>query len=246
MSDVQPGGKEEKPGGLSAFLPTEGSPEYAALAPLILKIRAAGDSARGMRLLQFREIDPVPGSVLFLGDSITEGGLWSEWFSDVRSYNRGIGGDTIDGVASRLDSALRSPALVSLLIGTNDLSSWHDVGDTDEIAVAFADLVSRIRTNAPEAVLLINAVMPRTSDLAPSIQRLNESYRDIAAQFGATFVDTWTPLAEADGTIRSDCSLDALHLSGEGYRRWVEILRPHIEGVTNLTRTGPQQAGAPE
>ena len=33
------------------------------------------------------------GEVIFLGDSITEGGMWKKLFPDAGATNRGIGGD---------------------------------------------------------------------------------------------------------------------------------------------------------
>jgi len=44
--------------------------------------------------------------VLFLGDSITEQGMWHEWLPEVPTLNRGIGGDTVHEVQARLDSAV--------------------------------------------------------------------------------------------------------------------------------------------
>src|SRR5580765_7755657 len=64
-------------------------------------------------------------SVVFLGDSITQG--WGEQmggsFSGVKVANRGISGDTTRGVLIRMDEDVLSlhPKGVVLLIGTNDL-----------------------------------------------------------------------------------------------------------------------------
>lgn len=225
--------KEE--GWVGSLMPAAGSAEHAALQPLIDRIKQAGESSRAMRQLQFEALPPQPGGVVFLGDSITEGGLWAEWFSGVPSSNRGIGGDTVQGVSSRLDSALRSPTLVSLLIGTNDLSSWDAVGDVDKISDDVSVLLSRIRSAAPSTGLLLNGVMPRTPELADPITRLNRRYRELADDFGATYIDTWDALVDSDGSIRPDCSLDSLHLTGEGYRRWVELLRPHVASAMETT-----------
>ena len=47
-----------------------------------------------MRASQFAELAPAPGHVVLLGDSITEQGLWQEWFSGQPVLNRGISGET--------------------------------------------------------------------------------------------------------------------------------------------------------
>jgi hypothetical protein len=43
---------------------------------------------------EFMEVGLCGGEVVFLGDSITAGGAWHEWFPDVPVVNRGIDGDT--------------------------------------------------------------------------------------------------------------------------------------------------------
>src|SRR6516162_2990968 len=64
-------------------------------------------------------------SVVFLGDSITQG--WGDQmggsFAGVKVANRGISGDTSRGVLIRLDEDVLSlhPKGVVLLIGTNDI-----------------------------------------------------------------------------------------------------------------------------
>ena len=69
---------------------------------------------------QFEHLEIQAGDVVFLGDSITEGGAWDELFPGVPVRNRGIGGDTTSGVLDRLDQITRGrPAKVFLKIGTN-------------------------------------------------------------------------------------------------------------------------------
>jgi hypothetical protein len=75
-----------------------------------------------MRASQFATLGATPGHIVFLGDSITQGGLWPEWFPGVPVLNRGIDGETSEDLLRRVDSAVRDPRAVFLLIGTNDLS----------------------------------------------------------------------------------------------------------------------------
>jgi lysophospholipase L1-like esterase len=78
------------------------------------------------------------------------------------TLNRGISGDTVEGVIRRLDGAINAPAVVSLLIGTNDLTGLGRSRKVEDIASQVAQLSARIIEGAPEATLLINSVMPRT------------------------------------------------------------------------------------
>ena len=48
------------------------------------------------RISMFDSYPIRQGDVVFLGDSITEGGEWNEMFPERRVRNRGIGGDRTD------------------------------------------------------------------------------------------------------------------------------------------------------
>ena len=180
------------------------------------------------REAQFRAAPPEPGRVVFLGDSITEWTDWATWFPELPTTNRGIGGQAIGDVLKRLDSAIVAPQAVSLLIGTNDLHGLGKSRAVSEIAAQMATLVERIRTMAPSASLFVNGVLPRSALFRDRIVNLNAEYRRIADAVGATYVDTWPALAGVDGVLRPELAADGLHLSLEGYRAWVAVLRPHL------------------
>jgi lysophospholipase L1-like esterase len=180
------------------------------------------------RRREFFTIPPPKGRTVFLGDSITEGGVWEDLFPDLPTLNRGIGGDTVNDVQARLDSAIHEPQAVSLLIGTNDLHGPRHLRDLDGIAARTRDLVIGIQAKAPSSTLLLNSVMPRTTLFAERIQRLNDRFQQIAADTDAVYVDLWPALANAAQELREDFTRDHLHLTAAGYRAWVEVLRPHL------------------
>lgn len=195
----------------------------ALVAPLVRPVIRRGIT---MRVSQLDRLPPLPGRVVFLGDSITDHGAWAEWFPEHMTLQRGISGDTVSGVRGRLGTALHDPSAISLLIGTNDLGGMGPTRDVDEIGAQAEDLVRAIRTAAPDAALLVNSVMPRTKRMAPTIQGLNEHYARIAGNAGATYVDLWPELAAPDGSLRDEFTLDHVHLNGAGYDAWVRVLRP--------------------
>ncbi|WSF22557.1 GDSL-type esterase/lipase family protein [Streptomyces sp. NBC_01358] len=116
-------------------------------------------------------------------------GEWDEWFPGPETLNRGIGGNTIDDLATRPHRALRDPLIVVLLVGTNDLRDPALLSQVDEIAVRMESLVSRIRTAAPAPPPRINNVLPRARIYADSIRALNKRYARIADEAGVTYVD---------------------------------------------------------
>lgn len=76
-----------------------------------------------VRMEKFKKEPVVPGKIIFLGNSITEGGKWRQLLKDSTVINRGIAGDNTFGVLARLDELVKlKPASLFVLIGTNDLS----------------------------------------------------------------------------------------------------------------------------
>jgi lysophospholipase L1-like esterase len=194
-----------------------------AAAPVVRRMLWPG---KAMRRSQFEQLPLPAGRVLFLGDSLTEHGMWHEWFPELPTLNRGIAGDTVGEVRSRLDSAVHDPVAISLLVGTNDLSGLGASRDVSVIAAEFRELVQELRRRAPDAYLIVNSVMPRKATFADPVRALNHEYVAITRDAEATWLDLWPVLADPSGGLRAQFTGDSLHLNGAGYAAWVEALRP--------------------
>lgn len=183
------------------------------------------DGMRQDRRDQFAALRPPADHVVLLGDSITEYGLWPEWIPDRPVLNRGIGGDTSAGILARLDTAIADPRAVCLLIGTNDLSlAIPQIRIVDNVRRILDGIMDR----APGAPIIVQSVMPRTAKYRAEIQALNAALQRLvdASPAQVSYLDLWPALADHQGTLRSDCSRDHLHLTGAGYQAWAQILRP--------------------
>lgn len=198
---------------------------FLVLVPLL---RPLVDAMNTERKNQYQAAPLVPGSLVFLGDSITQRGFWDAWFPTLPTLNRGIDGDTTEDILNRLDEAILSPVAVNLLVGTNDLHGARRLRNLDGIASRTAQIIRRIQAVAPEADIFLNSVMPRTPYLAGPIRSLNERYKKIAATTGVTYIDLWPALANPEGGLRKELTSDNLHLLAAGYRAWTEVLRPHL------------------
>jgi lysophospholipase L1-like esterase len=196
-----------------------------AFAPLL---RRALRTPQARRETHFRSVPAATDRVVFLGDSITEMTDWGDWFPELRTSNRGIGGQAICDVALRLDTALIAPKAISLLIGTNDLHGLGKSSKVEDIADQMRAMVQRIQHMAPSVPLFINSITPRSTHFRDRIILLNQDYRAIAEESGAIYVDLWPAFAGADGAIRTELTTEGLHLSVAGYKVWTDILRPHL------------------
>lgn len=182
------------------------------------------------------EVLPVShNDIIFLGNSITDGGEWCELIGDPNVKNRGISGDIVEGVRKRLDAVTKGkPKKIFLLIGINDIADGIDV---DTIADNYERLVDEILTASPDTRLYLQSVMPvdtRDTRFKGLIGRdgripvLNEKIRDIAKRKNLTYIDLWPTLADSDGRLDRRYSNDGLHLLGDGYMQWVSIVKPFI------------------
>ena len=174
-------------------------------------------------------------STVFVGDSITAGGRWDEWFPDERSRNLGVAGDTTDAVLARLDDIIAlQPDTVVLLIGTNDLawrrSAEHIVRNIEMILVS-------LRRELPDSQLLVQSVMPREAAYAETIKDVNRHLWQFASTVRAQYLDLWPALAGEDGAIDPQFSDDSLHLNENGYDVWASELRGALETLHRVPPT---------
>ena len=163
------------------------------------------------------------GGVLFVGDSITDaGGDWSRWFPGVRTSNQGIGGDRTDAVLARMDTITRgTPQRVFLMIGTNDLSggATPEAAADDALAVA-----SAIADGIAGAEIYVQSVLPREAAMAQAVEALNARLAAKARAARFVYLDLHASFAAADGSLRADLTEDDLHLNGEGYALWADLI----------------------
>ncbi len=167
------------------------------------------------------------GSVVFLGDSITQGwnGLKQD-FPDLKIANRGIGGDTTRGVLFRLkeDVLDLDPRAVVLLIGINDLGNNGNPVDTaDNIRI----LLARLEKPNRKMPIIVCKVMPSKPALADKIKELN-TLVDGLVQRNPQLIrcDTWSIYANEDGTCKKEEFPDMLHPNKIGYAKWKAALEP--------------------
>lgn len=183
-----------------------------------------------MRAKWATEVETDQKSVVFLGDSITQG--WGTSlpgrFPGMKSANRGIGGDTTRGMLVRLDDVLAlNPSAIVLLMGTNDL----EVGIEPAVATENVKLIlAAIKAHDAKVPVVLCQVFPSSPEKSrpkEKVQELNRLYADLVrGDEQITLLDTWTLFAGPDGEADPKWFKDLLHLNPEGYARWAAALRP--------------------
>lgn len=183
------------------------------------------------------EILPIRGNdIVFLGNSITDGGEFGELFEMDNIKNRGIRSDVITGVEKRLSQVTTGhPAKIFLLIGINDVSHGLTM---DKLAERYERLVKKIREQSPDTKLYVQSVMPVNNDFKryrnligreKIIPQFNKEIEQIAARNGAEYINLWPALADTGGKLKREYTNDGLHLNGAGYRAWTRHIEQYVK-----------------
>ncbi|MEJ3403321.1 GDSL-type esterase/lipase family protein [Rathayibacter sp. YIM 133350] len=177
----------------------------------------------------------MPGTIVFVGDSLTEAGQWDEWLPEENVINQGVGGQRTDDVIERLDEVVAAePDAVVLLVGTNDLA-WRK--PKEEVGRNLETILVELRKRIPGVRLLVVSLLPREQDYAADIRDLNRHIRQFVATVHGQFLDLWPALADEDGQLREDLGEDRLHLNAAGYEAWVAELKPALETLFSTPPT---------
>src|SRR5438105_12085998 len=179
--------------------------------------------------------------VLFLGDSITQGweghgkDIWKERYEPLHAANFGIGGDRTQHVLWRLQEGKElegiQPRAIVLMIGTNNMSS----NSAAEIAEGITAIVKELRSQRPEAQILLLGIFPRsakTSDgVRGKIKKVNEQIAKLDDGKNVHYLDIGDKFLETDGSLSKQIMPDYLHLSKHGYQIWADAIQPKLEDM---------------
>lgn len=187
------------------------------------------------RVSLFRALPRTKEDIIFLGNSITDGGEWSEQFADLRIKNRGISGDFTIGVLNRLDEVYtRQPQKVFLLIGTNDLARNIP---PDSVAGNIFRIAALLKKHLPKTTLYVQSIFPVNEKFGKfsghtskrqQIDAVNKQLWRQAASYGYHYIDVFATLADSSGRLSAEYTNDGLHLTGPGYMKWANVITDAI------------------
>ena len=192
--------------------------------------------------------------VVFYGDSITD--VWGRapgtTFFPGRPYiNRGISGQTTAQMLLRFrqDVVGLHPAAVVILAGTNDLAGNTGLATLPMIEDNFRTMTELAQASHIRVILA--SVLP-TSDYpwhrglrpAGKIRALNVWLRSFAASCGATYLDYYSALANAQGGMDERLASDGVHPTPAGYAIMAPLAQQAIDQalarpLPSSTQTAP-------
>ena len=172
-------------------------------------------------------------SVLFIGDSITQGLAVSAVYP--QSVNFGIGQDTTFGVVTRLPiyTSIPRSKLVVVAVGVNDLMRRQN----DEIIENYRKIISLIPANVP---ILFSAIFP-VDEVASELKGVNARINKINIRLGQLcsdnprlyFINSSEFFVDANGGLAQDFHIgDGIHLNSIANGIWITKLNAMVKIIT--------------
>ena len=163
---------------------------------------------------------------MMLGDSITDEGQWDELLDNTKVQNRGISGDTTDGVLDRLNSISKGIKQVFIMIGVNDIMGGRDVdtifSNYQKIIQTFKDKNIKVYI---QSTLYIGE--SRKANFNPKVEELNKRLEKYASENQITFINL-NPIFAPQKVLKKEFTSDDLHLNGTAYKLWTEQIRKYL------------------
>lgn len=180
---------------------------------------------------QFDILADKKNGIVFFGDSITEGGHWSEIFDNGDIQNRGIGGDTTQNLLDRIEQIYTlQPRKLFMMIGVNDLNQALPQAAT---FANYQKIFDGFATHLPRTKIYIQSVLPvnrhwHGGAKNEDIPALNAFLKTESAKRGYIFIDLNSAFSASNGELNEALSNDGIHLVGGGYELWRDAIKNYI------------------
>ena len=195
----------------------------------------ADEPFRKHRYDLFKVLPPAEGSIVFVGNSITDMAPWVEMFrSDEATplpiVNRGNSGTYSTEQSDNLESYLiNKPKKFFMMIGTNDIATSGGLDFQPTQVLAYVkSIVQRVHKRSPETRVYLYSILNNNTPNRPAerwleTNRLVKAFVDETNEDWLNYVDLYDVLSDvASGGV---WSYDKLHLTAASYQKWTEALR---------------------
>ncbi|MES5896543.1 GDSL-type esterase/lipase family protein [Bacillus cereus group sp. RP43] len=179
----------------------------------------------------FNSAESVGTGVVFLGDSLTDYNEWGEVFPHVKTYNRGISGDTTIDVMYRLNQVMSlKPSKVFLMVGINDLRAKTP---KEEVVDNYKNIVKQLKTDLPDTKVFIESILPvrvsKPSNLKnEDVNWINKELEKIAKENEYKFIDLHPLFTDNDGQLKEAWTVDGVHINSTGYKAWENEIKNDV------------------
>ena len=194
---------------------------------------------RNHRYDSFKVLEPAEGSIVFIGNSITDMHCWYETFRTSDGHylpivNRGNSGTYSTEQSDNLESYLgKKPKKVFMMIGTNDLASTGGLDFTGEQILAYVNsIVQRVHMRYPDTKIYLYSILNndtynRSAERWLHTNELLKAYVNSTNEGWLKYIDLYDKLtAVASGGV---WSYDKLHLTAAAYQVWCNEICKYLQ-----------------
>lgn len=179
--------------------------------------------------------DTLPQSesdIVFLGDSLTNACEWHEFFRNVHLKNRGISGDTTNGLLNRIDEVIESkPRKIFMMIGINDLNQGRNV---EVILNTYKIILKSFQDKTSKTEVFVQSILPLNNQKHPNngtnnkIIELNAQLRILTQEFSFHYIDLFSAFLDENNQLDARYTIDGIHLNGQGYLVWKGLIEKDV------------------
>jgi lysophospholipase L1-like esterase len=184
------------------------------------------------RVSLFDNLRLTSDNIVFVGDSLTANAEWAELFSNPLIRNRGIGGDTTEGILNRIDKIIEAkPRKIFIMVGINDLVLGKE---QSKILQNYQRIIKSIQKGSSETEIFIQSVLPVNSDnytkvSNEEINAFNSRIKKMASDLGVEYIDLHSLMVDDKGDLKSNLTHDGIHINGEGYLIWKKAIESVVQ-----------------
>lgn len=218
------------------------------------------------RMEEFSFYKSTENDIVFLGDSLTQGGQWAEFFPEFPVRNRGIGGESTSEIIRRLDMIIEGkPEKLFILMGINDLLSNHK--SVKNIMKNYSILLNKLKKQCPSTKIYVQSILPINKIKCEKIftvnkkmvitlsndeiRIVNNKINDLCNKMNITYINCYNMMIDDKNELQEEFTSDGVHLTIKGYSNISRILTTYIynnrtEKKENMLNKGNIKIGVKE
>lgn len=201
------------------------------------------------KLENFKELNKnvEKGQILFTGSSLMEMFPVEDFLKEANSdqiiYNRGIGGFVTDDMLQNMNEQIfdLEPSSIFINIGTNDISdsskSFSEV--LSHMLGNYEKILQQIKVQLPNTKVFTMAFYPvcitgRENEPAfinrnnKNLPIANQAVQELAEKMGYCYIDVNAGLADENGMLKEEITIDGIHMYPDGYRIVWNNMKPYL------------------
>lgn len=160
--------------------------------------------------------------MLVVGDSQVSMVNWNELLPGFDATGRGIPGDTVDGLAYRInDYHVLSPDTCVVLVGTNDVLADQTPIETEE---SYRGLIGRALQIWPQTKIVMVSLPPFSTWVTQAeaknarVQQINARISELSNELPRTrYLNLHDLVADQGGYLADTMTMDGVHLNASAY-----------------------------